>query len=117
MAYDENLAQRVREQLSPQRALEEKAMMGGLTFMVNGKMCVGIFHDDLMCRIDKRDHAAAVERPGCRTMKFSNRAMPGFVLVDQTALRTARELRTWIDLALSYNKIAKASAKPKRKRS
>ena len=53
MAYNENLAERIRTALSKKRKVEEKKMMGGLTFMVNGKMCVGILKDDLMARIDR----------------------------------------------------------------
>ncbi len=68
MAYNESLAARVRQLLKPKR-VQEKKMMGGLTFMVNGKMCVGILKDDLMARIDPNVYEAALERPGCRPME------------------------------------------------
>ena len=72
MAYSENLADRVRERLSNLSNVEEKEMMGGLTFMYNGKMCVGIIKDELMCRIDPNFHETAIEKIGCRTMDFRN---------------------------------------------
>jgi TfoX/Sxy family transcriptional regulator of competence genes len=111
MAYSEKLADRIREALAEVRKVEEKQMMGGLTFMVNGKMCVGIFKDQLMCRIDPETHDKEVEKPGCRTMDFTNRPMRGFVLVDDTGMRTPKAFRYWIDISLAYNKQAKASKK------
>ena len=67
MAYSENLANRIRERFSNLENVEEKQMMGGLTFMYNGKMCVGIIKDELMCRIDPVLHDTVVERQGCRS--------------------------------------------------
>ncbi len=65
-------------------SVEEKKMMGGLTFMVNDKMCVGIIKDELMCRIDPEFHETAVEMTGCKTMNFTKRPMIGYVLIDDT---------------------------------
>ena len=62
MAFSEKLANRIRERFDTLRNIEEKPMMGGLVFMYNGKMCVGIIGDDLMCRIDKEFHEEAVEK-------------------------------------------------------
>lgn len=82
MAYDKNLADRIRERLAHLPNLEEKKMMGGLTFMYNDKICVGVFHDELMCRIDPDLHEQVVEKQGCRTMDFSNRPLIGYFLVE-----------------------------------
>ena len=60
MPYDEKLAERVREHLSEHRKVEEKKMMGGLTFMVNSKMCVGILNDDLMVRIAPEEYERVI---------------------------------------------------------
>ena len=111
MAYNEKLADRVREQLADIPNMEEKPMMGGLVFMYNGKMCVGIVKDDLMCRIDPALHESAVEKQGCRTMDFTKRPMKGYIFVDETGMKTAKELRGWISMALDFNKKAKASKK------
>lgn len=111
MPYSEILAQRIREMLAQQPAVEEKKMMGGLTFMVDGKMCVGIVRDDLMARIAPEDYEMALKRKGCREMDFTGKPMKGFVFVDAEGMDHADDLRYWIDLALRYNRVAKASKK------
>lgn len=86
-------------------------MMGGLTFMVNGKMCVGILKDELMCRIHPDVYGASLQKPGCHTMDFSGNIMKGFVLVSPEGTDNQNDLAYWIDLALQYNPLAKASKK------
>lgn len=113
MAYNEKLADRVREEFVSVRKIEEKKMMGGLTFMVNGKMCVGILNDDLMLRIAPGEYEQALERRGCREMDFTGRPMKGFVFVSPEGTKTKRDLTYWTSLALAYNKEAKASKKKK----
>ncbi|MCF6404988.1 TfoX/Sxy family protein [Chitinophaga filiformis] len=113
MAYDEKLADRIRERFADLPNVEEKKMMGGLTFMYNDKMCVGVIKDQLMCRIDPDLHEAAVEKTGCRTMDFTNRPMIGYVLIDQTGMKSKKDFDYWIDLALDFNKRAKSSKKKK----
>jgi TfoX/Sxy family transcriptional regulator of competence genes len=114
MAYSEQLATRIRQSLSNQKKVEEKAMMGGLTFMVNGKMCVGIIKDELMCRIDPELHEQSIARLGCRTMDFTKRPMRGYVMVDSSGMKTKKELDYWITLALDFNGRAKAAKKKRR---
>ena len=113
MAYNEILANRIRERLVELPNVVEKKMMGGLTFMVNDKMCVGIIKDELMCRIDPGFHEKAVEMNGCRTMDFTNRPMKGYVLIDNSGMNTNKEFDFWINLSLEFNKIAKSSKKDK----
>lgn len=113
MAYNEQLANRIRESLSNLANVEEKEMMGGLVFMVNDKMCVGIIKNDMMCRIDPGFHEKAVEMNGCRTMDFTKRPMKGYVYVDETGMKTNREFDFWINLALEFNKISKSSKRKK----
>ena len=113
MAYDEQLANRIRARLANLPDIQEKPMMGGLTFMYNGKMCVGIIKDELMCRIDPGEHASAIEKLGCRTMDFTNRPMKGYILIDDTGMKTQQDFDYWINLALAYNPKAKASKKKK----
>jgi TfoX/Sxy family transcriptional regulator of competence genes len=115
MPYNEHLADRVRQALAGQRRVAEKKMMGGLTFMVNNKMCVGILNDDLMARIDPDVYEAALQRKGCREMDFTGKPMKGFVFVSPEGTRTANELAYWAGLALDFNKKAKASKKRKKK--
>lgn len=111
MPADEVLASRVRKALGKNRDVEEKRMFGGLAFMVNGKMCVTVGADRIMCRIDPATHDAAVARPGCSTMSMQGRVYRGFVRVDAEAVSTDSELREWIRLALDYNGRAKASSR------
>ncbi len=113
MAYNEILANRIRESLQDQPEVEEKEMMGGLTFMVNDKMCVGIIKDEMMCRIDPGLHEAAIEMTGCRTMDFTKRPMKGYVMVDETGMQTKKEFDYWINLCLEFNGKAKSSKKKK----
>jgi len=111
MAYNEKLANRIRERLAELPNIEEKEMMGGLTFMYNDKMCVGIIRDELMCRIDPTLHDAVIEKTGCRTMDFTKRPMKGYVMVDDTGMKTKKEFEYWINLCLEFNKKAKSSKK------
>ena len=114
MAYSEKLANRVRAILADHPKVEEKKMMGGLTFMVNNKMCVGILKDDLMARIDPADYEAVLKKNGCREMDFTGRPMKGFVFMSPEGTKTIDDLHYWIGLALEYNKIAKVSRKRKK---
>lgn len=113
MAYNENLANRIREALENLPVVEEKEMMGGLTFTVNDKMCVGIIKDEMMCRIDPTLHESAIEKTGCRTMDFTKRPMKGYVMIADTGMKTKKEFDYWIGLALDFNKKAKSSKKKK----
>jgi TfoX/Sxy family transcriptional regulator of competence genes len=113
MPYNDHLANRVREQLLSIRKVEEKKMMGGLTFMVNNKMCVGILNDDLMARIDPEVYDSVLEKRGCRPMDFTGKPMKGFVFVSPEGTRTKKDLEYWINLSLAFNKKAKASKKKK----
>ncbi|HWK07031.1 MAG TPA: TfoX/Sxy family protein [Puia sp.] len=111
MAYNEELAKRVRERLITLSNIEEKEMMGGLTFMYNDKMCVGIIKDELMCRIDPFLHEIALSKRGCRTMDFTKRPMSGYVMIDESGMKTQKDFEYWINLALEFNKKAKSSRK------
>ncbi|MBS4028683.1 MAG: TfoX/Sxy family protein [Ignavibacteriales bacterium] len=115
MAYDEQLAERVRSILSPQKNVEEKKMMGGLTFMVNEKMCVGVLKDELMARIDPEIHDKALEKKGARTMDFTKKPMKGFVFVSPEGTKNKKDLEYWLALALDYNSKAKPSKKRPKK--
>ena len=116
MAYNEKLANRIREHLEALPNIEEREMMGGLTFMYNGKMCVGIIADEMMCRIDPEFHETAIEKTGCRTMDFTKRPMKGYVMVDNTGMKTKKEFEYWLGLALTFNKKAKSSKTKKNKK-
>lgn len=111
MAYDEKLADRIRESISEIAGFTEKEMMGGLVFMLNEKMCLGIIKNELMCRIDPALHNEEVEKDGCRTMDFTKRPMKGYIMIDEFGLRNQKNVEHWIKLALDFNSKAKASKK------
>ena len=111
MPYDETLADRVCHCLAELPGTEEKRLMGGLCFMVAGKMALGIMKDELVVRVDPAGFADLLERPGARAMDMHTRPMVGYILVDPATLRTAKELKAWIDIALEFNPRAKAGKK------
>ena len=112
MAYNEKLADRVRELFTvTDKKIQEKRMFGGLCFMVNDKMCLGVEQQRLMVRIDPLKYEEALEKEGARPMDFTGKVMKGYIFVDIDALNTNKKLEYWLNLALEYNKIAKASKK------
>ena len=116
MPYNEKLADRVREIISTtEKKVTEKKMFGGLCFMVNDKMCVGVEQDRMMVRLDPAVYDEAMEKDGCQPMDFTGKVMKGYVFVDKNTLNTNKRLKYWMDLALAYNDIAQVS-KPKRRK-
>ena len=115
MPYDEKLADRTREIIAATHDnVEEKKMFGGLCFMVNDKMCVGVESNRLMVRMDPLKYEEVMEKEGCRPMDFTGKSMKGFVYVDTAAVQSKKKLEYWVNLALEFNKIAKASNKRKK---
>jgi TfoX/Sxy family transcriptional regulator of competence genes len=113
MAYNEKLAARIRQSLNSVKNMKEKEMMGGLTFMVNDKMCIGIIKDEMMCRIDPEMQDTALQKTGCRIMDFTGRPMKGYVMVDESGMTTKKEFDYWINLCLDFNKRARSSKRKK----
>jgi len=112
--FNEKLAAQTREIISEtHKNVEEKKMFGGLCFMVNDKMCVGIEKERMMVRLDPEKYEEALEMEGCTPMDFTGKVMKGYVFVDINALNTKKKLEYWIKLALEFNKKAKASKKRK----
>ena len=114
MAYNEKLADRTREIIAhTHKNVEEKKMFGGLCFMVDDKMCLGVEKERLMVRLDPAKFDEVMEKEGCVPMDFTGRIMKGYVFVDIAELNTKKKLEYWIKLALDYNSVAKASKKKK----
>ena len=114
MAYDEALAGRVRGALASRTDFEEKAMFGGLAFMVNTHMACGSVRDDLLVRVGKENHEAAIAR-GAREMDVTGRPMRGMVVVPGSALTTDKALDEWVDQAVAFARSDPAKP-PKRPR-
>ena len=111
MAYNETLADRVREALAELPDVEEKKMFRGVTFMVNGKMCISVSGDELMCRIDPDMTDELLEENGTRPMIHGGKNMKGFIYVSEERFRSQNDFDRWIKLVLDYNPKAKASKK------
>lgn len=111
MAYDENLAGRIRDLLDPQLPCEEKKMFGGLCFMIDGKMCMGVMKDKIMLRINPDDREKLLKKKGSKPMDFTGREMKGMLYIEMEGIKTEKNLKAWMDVALAYNKIAKVAKK------
>jgi len=115
MAYDTNLEARITRILQlKQLDFIPKKMMGGLCYMLNDKMCVGIIKDQLMARINPDIYHQALEHPHCSEMNFTGRPMKGYVYIDPEGLVDDSNLEYWIQLCIDFNPIAKASKRKKK---
>ena len=118
MPYDTYQAERVRLELQKKKAsFYEKKMMGGLIFMVNDKMCIGVDQDRktgedrLMARIGPEEYQAALQEKGIREMDFTGKPMRGFIFIYPDGFDRDDDLEFWVDKALAFNPKAKASKK------
>jgi len=102
MAYDEKLADRVREVLKRKRGISEKKMFGGLAFLVSGHMACGVIGKELMVRVGPDAYDAALKKAGAREMDFTGRPMKGMVYVGPRGFRSAPSLKAWVEQGLSY---------------
>jgi len=110
MAYSEHLVDRVRIRLINKGLVEEKKMMGGLIFMLNHKMCVGVDmdktskEDRLMVRVGKNSYDLLLSKKGSRGMDFTGKVMRGFLFIDANSIDSEDDLDFWIEQALSFNR-------------
>lgn len=112
MAYSQQIADRIREALMNLPVVEEKKMFGGVCFMVDGKMCVGVIKDEMMCRIDPELEEMVLQKTGCRQMDFQKtRHMAGYVYISDEGMRSKKNFDYWINLCLDFNSRVPASKK------
>ena len=118
MAYDAYLAERVLQYFSSRKiAAEQKKMMGGLCFMVDGKMCCGIHFDKkraeqlLMVRIGEAAQREQQEKTGVYPMDFTGRPMKGYLYVSEAVVDQETNLEFWLDLCIKFNPQATQSKK------
>jgi TfoX/Sxy family transcriptional regulator of competence genes len=105
MAYDEHLAERVRELLADERDVTERKMFGGLAFLLNGHMSVSASHTGgLLVRVDQADSEAALARPHAAPMQMGGRTMAGWILVAPEGVRTKRQLTEWVGRGVRHAK-------------
>jgi len=102
VAYDEELAARVRRVLSRHPGVTERKMFGGIAFMVRGNMCCGVVKDDLMVRVGPERYEQLLGEPGARPMDFTGRPMKGMVYVDGSACANGRTLAKWVNRGAEF---------------
>ncbi len=113
MPYDPQLADRIRDYLSqfPKIDIEEKKMFRGLAFMVNGKMCINVSGNNLMCRFDPELTNDLAKRKGFLPMKMKGKKLKGYCYVEPVGFKSAKDFQFWMDLCLDFNDRAKSSKK------
>jgi TfoX/Sxy family transcriptional regulator of competence genes len=115
VAFNELLGERIANVLQKMGvSYKEKRMMGGLAFMVDDKMCVGVVKDNMMARIDPEIAQSALQKHGCKPMDFTGRPMKGFVFIEPGGTDMEDDLEYWVELALEFNPRAKSSKKKKK---
>jgi TfoX/Sxy family transcriptional regulator of competence genes len=103
MAYDEDLANRIRELIAGEPDLTEKKMFGGLAFLIDGNMSVGVSgQGGLMVRVDPDQTEELVAKPHARPFEMRGREMRGWLRVDDEGLRTKRQLEPWVRRGIAY---------------
>ena len=115
MAYDEKMAQRLREAVADEEGVSERKMFGGICWLVDGKMAFGIATGEVMVRVGKERYEEALGRAHARPMDFTGKPFVGYVFVDPAGVRTAAQLRRWTDEAVAYVRTLPASKKRKPK--
>jgi TfoX/Sxy family transcriptional regulator of competence genes len=109
MAFTEYLVERVRRRFEKAGHVEEKKMMGGLVFMVNGKMCIGVDQDRktgedrIMARVGEDAYEECLKKPGAQLMDFTGRPMKGFIFVYGDGIDADDDLDFWVEKALAFN--------------
>ena len=102
MAYDEQLAERIRPLLSAFPGVAERSMFGGLAFLLRGNMCCGVVGGELMVRVGRESYGAALDEPHAREMDFAGRPLRGFVYVAADGLTSDGDLRAWVERGARY---------------
>ena len=102
MAYDEDLADRMRILLANRANIVEKKMFGGLAFMLNDYMFVGVNDDRLMARVGPDNYEAALDKPHARIMDFTGRPLTGYVYIEAPGIETDEALNYWVDLCAAF---------------
>ncbi len=102
MAYDEGLAQRIREMLEDRPGASEKRMFGGLCFLIHGNMVAGVVGSELMVRVGAEAYDEALAHPDAREMDFTGRALRGMVYVAEDGIAEDADLRAWLERGLRY---------------
>ena len=104
MAYNEELAERMRAKLKTARGVVKKKMFGGVGFLVNGNMACGIIKDDLIVRLSEEEFIKALKRKNVRVFDYSGRPMTGWIYVSAEGYKSDKALEGWIDKGVTFAK-------------
>lgn len=115
MAYDHRIAERIRPLLKDRKGVSEKEMFGGLAFLRDGKMFVGIVKDEIMVRVGKEAHAIWVKKKAARTMDFTGRPMLGYIFVKAEGF-AGRALKPWVEHCWEHVATVKKAKTSKKKK-
>jgi TfoX/Sxy family transcriptional regulator of competence genes len=102
MAYDETLAGRIRDELVRESGITEKKMFGGVVFLLNGNILVGVWQDALIVRVGPDASKSALQKPHVRPMDVTGKPMKDWLLIEPAGIDEDRQLRHWISLALKF---------------
>jgi hypothetical protein len=102
MAYDEHLEERIRALLPDEPGITSKKMFGGLAFMLDGNMAVGVSNDELMVRVDPDSFDDLVAGSDVRPFEMGGRGMKGWILAGGEAIAEEQDLERWIDIGMGY---------------
>ena len=102
MAYDEGLAQRIRDVIGNTPGIEEKKMFGGIAFMLNGHMCCGVVKSDLCLRLGEDGAAAALNEDHVRPMDFTGKPMKTMVYVAAAGIEREDALEAWVQRGVDF---------------
>ena len=102
MAFDEGLAERVRELVGADPTVSEQRMFGGLCFLTSGNMCFGILGSEILVRVGPDAYPAALQRPHAREMDMTGRPMRGMVMVGSEGIAEDGDLRRWLQQGLAF---------------
>ena len=102
MAYNEELASRIRAALAHREGMTERKMFGGIAFMLNGNMCCGVVGEDLTARVGAEGHEDALALPHARPMDFTGRSMKGFVFVGFAGTQEEERLKEWVGRGVGF---------------
>ena len=113
MAYDLKLASRIRGIVADRKGVAEKAMFGGLAFLLDGKMFCGVLGDELLARVGPDAHDSAMAKPHVRIMDFTGTPMRGYVFVGAAAFPADAQLRRWVEECAAH--VATVPKMPRKK--
>jgi TfoX/Sxy family transcriptional regulator of competence genes len=102
MPYSESLAERIRQTFGRRKEIEEKKMFGGVGFLLNGNMLVGVWQTSLIGRIGPDEYTKALRKPNVREFDITGRPMKGWIMVEPDGIEQDSQLKDWIELAIMF---------------